>query len=190
VEVAALESPVYIPPFRGAPKTRVGGGTRSAGANVELALLAPEHTGRTAQASPTLYWWISGAHSGEFEFVIMNRDAIEPDLRVRRQLTLAAGIHAFDLGSEDFALQPGVSYQWSVALIRDPDRRSRDIVGLATLEYDAASGDSADAGILGGLAERGLFYDAFAALEAPAPRADLLEQVALMDVARWIREAD
>lgn len=58
-DLAAADSLIYVPPRRGAPKTRVGGGTRSGGQPLHLALLAPEHTGLTRSASPTLYWWLS-----------------------------------------------------------------------------------------------------------------------------------
>lgn len=179
--------PVYVPPRRGAPKTRVGGGTRSTGSNVQLALLAPEHTGLTSRPSPTLYWWLSQAHDGLFEFVVIAEGEVAPVLRFRQQARLSAGIHALDLEAAGLTLEPGVAYRWSVAIIRDEAHRARDLVALATLEYvpDRSVAGSADA-----LAAAGLWYDALAAVSAAdndSARAELLEQVSLDQVAHWSR---
>ncbi len=176
---------VYVPPRRGAPKTRVGGGTRSIGSTVQLAVLAPEHTGLTARPAPELYWWLSEEHAGPFEIVVMAEDGIEPVLRVRSETPLAAGIHRFDLASVGLALEAGVAYRWSVAIIRDEDRRARDIVALATVEYVHDVGASSDAT---SLAAAGFWYDALAAANRAADRRAqiaLLEQVALPEVAAW-----
>ena len=180
-------TPVYVPPRRGAPKTRVGGGTRSSGSDVQLALLAPEHTGLTGRSSPILYWWLSKEHQGPFEFVVMVEGGVEPVLRFRQQNTLAAGIHSFDLAAAGLTLEPGVVYRWSVAIVRDEAQRARDVVALATMEYvvDRAVADEAYA-----LAAAGLWYDALVLASAetnPSARADLLEQVALDQVADWSR---
>ena len=179
--------PVYVPPRRGAPKTRVGGGTRSTGSAVQLALLAPEHTGLTGHPSPTLYWWLSQDHEGLFEFVVIAESEVEPVLRLRQQARFSAGIHALDLAAAGLTLEPGVAYRWSVAVIRDEERRARDVVALATMEYVL---DRPVAGDIGALAEAGLWYDALAAASAAqnaSDRAELLEQVSLDQVARWSR---
>jgi hypothetical protein len=146
----------------------------------------------TASVSPTLYWWLSEDHAGEFELVVTRWDAVEPDLRVRRSASMQAGVHAFDLAVEGLELAPGVSYQWSVAIVRDADRRSRDIVAVATLEFDPSATSGPDPAAL---ASAGLWYDAINVLSAGGDRAqqrrlraDLLEQVALPDVARWERQ--
>jgi hypothetical protein len=79
----AAARPVYVPPRRGAPATRVGGGTRSGGANApQVALLSPEHTGLTHQARPTLYWYLSRDYTGSIEFVVTGRDSVTPELRL------------------------------------------------------------------------------------------------------------
>lgn len=176
---------VYVPPRRGAPKTRVGGGTRSSGSNVQLAVLAPEHTGLTARPAPDLYWWLSEAHAGPFEFVVMAEGGIEPVLRFRSETRLEAGVHRFDLEAAGLELQAGVAYRWSVAIVRDEDRRARDIVALATVEYvhgDSAASDATS------LAAAGLWYDALAAASRDSDQraqVALLEQVALPEVAAW-----
>jgi hypothetical protein len=179
--------PIYVPPRRGAPKTRVGGGTRSSGSSVQLALLAPEHTGLTGRSSPMLYWWLSKEHEGPFEFVVMVESGVEPVLRFRQENTLAAGIHSFDLAAAGLSLEPGITYRWSVAIVRDEAQRARDVVALATMEYviDRSVADQAET-----LAGAGLWYDAFALASAETNHsvwADLLEQVSLDQVAAWSR---
>ena len=179
--------PVYVPPRRGAPKTRVGGGTRSTGSAVQLALLAPEHTGLTGRPSPTLYWWLSQEHEGLFEFVVIAEGGVEPVLRLRQQTRFTAGIHALDLEAAGLTLKPGVAYRWSVAIVRDEARRARDVVALATMEYVL---DQPVAQDTGALAAAGLWYDALAAASAAenaSGRADLLEQVSLDQIAHWSR---
>ncbi|MGE0623743.1 MAG: DUF928 domain-containing protein [Pseudomonadales bacterium] len=185
--VAATDPLTYVPPRRGAPKTRVGGGTRSGGHPLHLSLLAPEHTGLTRSASPTLYWWLSEDHPGPVEVVVMAESAVTPALRFRPPVPVAAGIHAVDLEAAGIVLEAGVSYRWSVAIVRDENARARDVVATATLEYVPDRQVAADAGAL---AAAGLWYDALAALDREADRAGraaLLDQVDLTEVARWVR---
>lgn len=189
--LATADPPVYVPPRRGAPKTRVGGGTRSGGEQVHLALLAPEHTGLTRSPSPTLYWWLSADHPGPVEVVVTAENGVTPVLRLRPPAPVAAGIHAVDLTAAGLTLEAGVPYRWSVAIIRDENARSRDVVATATLEYlPPERAVSADAGAL---AAAGLWYDAMAALNRdaePGRQAALLEQVDLDEVARWILDSE
>jgi hypothetical protein len=168
VAVPTTEPPVYQPPRRGAPKTRVGGGTRDLGSGElpAISLLAPESTGLTSRASPSLFWHLSKAYDGEFEFVIVDRDAASPEPVFRQRVTrrFEAGFHRIDLAAQGVELQPRRVYQWSVALIRDPQRRSHDIVALATVERVAAEPAAGD---VNQLARAGLWYDAIEALDPP-----------------------
>jgi len=186
-ELAAADALVYVPPRRGAPKTRVGGGTRSGGQQLHLALLAPEQTGLTRSASPTLYWWLSQDHPGPVEVIVTAENAVMPVLRLRPPVPVAAGIHAVDLSAAGLALEAGISYRWSVAIIRDENARARDVVATATLEYEPDGDVAQDAHAL---AAAGLWYDALDALDRDADRdgrAALLDQVSLTEVARWVR---
>ncbi len=145
VSIASPPAPaVYRPPLRGAPKTRVGGGTRTGGEFPAIDLLAPESTGFTTQTSPRLYWHLSDSFLGSFEFVVIEvvSSAIEPLHRHTIQGHLCAGFHVFDLSEHDIDLEPGRVYQWSVALVRDKERRSKDIVGIATIERQTAGRES------------------------------------------------
>jgi hypothetical protein len=190
------ERPLYVPPRRGAPATRVGGGTRSGESSMpKISPLSPEHTGMTTQSMPTVYWWLSEDHDGIFEFVVTELDTVQPLLKFRTQGPVRAGVHGFDLAANDVALEPDRVYQWSVAIVRDEQRRSHDIVGIATIELttsDMLAGSDPAA-----LAAAGIWYDAIAALsnssgstdsqQNKAFRADLLEQVGLLPVAEYER---
>jgi len=196
--IVPSERPVYVPPRRGAPATRVGGGTRSGESSMpKISPLSPEHTGLTAQGAPTIYWWLSEDHDGVFEFVVTELDAVQPLLKFRRQGPVTAGVHGFDLAAHQVTLEPGRVYQWSVAIVRDEQRRSHDIVGIATIERTTSP--AAVGGGPAALAAAGMWYDAIAALsdsssstdaeDNRAFRADLLEQVGLLPVAEAERSA-
>lgn len=189
-----VAKPVYVPPRRGAPTTRVGGGTRSGSQGTpSVEVLAPPHTGLTGKAAPTLYWWLSNDYQGPLELVVTPRDETEPLMKRRMDDTFRAGLHALDLAANDVILEPGKVYQWSVALVRDDERRSHDVVAIATIERTQASASQEP----GDLAAAGLWYDAVEALSRAAEsdaawrdaRADLLEQGELPAVAAWDRAA-
>lgn len=193
--------PVYTPPRRGAPKTRVGGGTRGLSTGTHtgevLTVLSPPQTGRTQQAQPTLYWFLSAADAGPFEFVLTTADAIAPLQRVRIDGPLGAGIHAVSLRDQNVVLEDGLEYQWSVAIVRDPERRSRDVVAIGTLERVAAGSTPDGAQGVFALAQRGLWYDALQRVEELIAqstsdvrlreyRAALLDQAELRQVAQYL----
>jgi len=47
----------FRPPSRGAPATRLTGGSRGSGdATITLDVLAPDETGLTTQEQPSLFW--------------------------------------------------------------------------------------------------------------------------------------
>lgn len=196
-KIANRGIPVYTPPRRGAPATRVGGGTRG-NDTIVLQVLAPEHTGLTTLAQPTLYWYASRAIEGRVEFVLTERDASAPVWRHRIDEKLEAGIQPFALQAVGFELQPGVTYQWSVSLVHPSGQRARDAVALGTVERivsgplpDLAASPADRAAML---AANGVWYDAIQVLsesiDAAAEndvyrnyRRDLLQQVGLLDVA-------
>jgi hypothetical protein len=198
--------PFYIPPQlptskRGAPKSRVGGGTRGDGKPLTLAALAPDHVGLTAQAQPSLLWYLSSTTTFPIEVVIMDPQKIEPLLVTRFHPPSTPGIQRVRLAEYDVSLAIGVTYQWFIALIPDPTQRSRDIVAKGHIERIAlpealhtrlARAPEAEKPAL--YAEASLWYDALTALsdliEATPrdtkfrqQRAALLEQVGLSEAA-------
>ncbi len=194
--------PTYTPPLRGAPAARIGGGTRSAGAaRLALEAVAPDHTGLTGSAQPTLYWYASEAVSATVEFTLIAADAEKPVVERRLNGNTGGGIQPIALSSLGATLKPGTEYQWFVSVVSDAGQRSRDVTAGGTIRRA-----DADAGLKSQLAkaderaapsiyaQAGYFYDAIDGLSKliarnpadaglRAQRAALLEQVGLSKVA-------
>ena len=196
----------YRPPMRGAPAARIGGGTRGTGAMaVELAVLAPDHTGLTTKDQPTLYWYVSQPVPARLEVTVINDAAVDPALEKAIESPRRAGIQSIDLTQTSVRLKPGIEYRWFVSVVADPEQRSNDIVASGTIERIAPEGAfknkivGADERSLARLyAQEGVWYDTIDALsrlieKAPADstlreeRAALLEQVGLKSVADYTR---
>jgi hypothetical protein len=204
----ATAAPVYTPPLRGAPASRVGGGTRSAGAaRLVLEVLAPDHTGRTSNPQPTLYWYASEPVSTPLEFTLIAADAEKPIVERRLSAIEAPGIQTVPLGSLGVALKPGTDYEWFVSVVSDPKQRSRDVTAGGTIRLTPADGAlRSQVAMVGPLqapflyAQAGYFYDAVDGLSKliarepedaglRAQRAALLEEVGLSKVAAADRDA-
>lgn len=194
--------PVYIPPLRGAPVSRVGGASRGSGdASVTVEVLAPDHTGLTVSPRPTLYWYLSALSAAPLDFTLIDEAGIKPLVEVRLDAPESPGVQRVDLAELDVTLKPGVNYQWFVALIPDPKQRSNDILAGGMIKRITPSQalmaklKRASQGELPHIyAEEGIWYDALAAVSEPmrvnpddatlrTARAALLEQVGLNDVA-------
>jgi hypothetical protein len=210
---AAAPSFTYKPPMRGAPATRVGGGTRSAGAALTLNVLAPGETGYTTQEKPTIYWFVSQAVNTPvaMELTLISNESLQaaskPLLEITLQPPLAKGIHALRLADHGITLRPGVEYQWFVAVVRDPAQRSNDTIAGGTIKRVADS-DAVQSRLKQTLqaqwpavyAEAGIWYDAIDQLSQQISadasnrrlreqRAALLEQVDLRTAAAFDRGA-
>ena len=199
---AAADMPVYTPPVRGAPGGRVGGSTRGGGIVPTVSVLAPDHTGLTAQEQPSLYWYLSKPTTYPIEFTIRDDRAIQPLIEKRLKGPIQPGLQRVRLADYGIRLSPGVPYRWFVALVVDPDNRSRDILSGGTIERialpEALRTKLARAGKTRAplvYAEAGLWYDALSTVSdlidaAPSDsmprqqRAALLEQVGLSDIAK------
>lgn len=199
--------PVYQPPLRGTTAGgRIGGGSRGTGERaITLSVLAPEHPGLTVSGQPRLHWYLSDSADVPVEVSLVDRHSPDPLLVLVIPPPIAGGIHSLDLERQGVRLAPGVRYEWFVALVADPDYRSRDIVAGAEIERVTPPADLerklADAGQDGGAgvyAEAGIWYDAMDSVSMqverrPADpvhrehRAALLEQVGLEQVAAYDR---
>ncbi len=198
------KKPVYQPPMRGAPTRRVGGATRGTGdEDIFVTVLAPESTGLTSRESPTLYWFVSRVPAQQVEFALIRHDWIEPVAELTLGAPAAGGITEISLAQIGVKLESGITYEWSIALVKDPLNRSSDIVTSGTLLWKAPDGalhsrlkaaDEGDKFVLYG--EAGYWYDAIelaseaissasAAGEWRARRANFLEQVGLDEVAAF-----
>ena len=127
--------PVYVPPRRGAPLARVGGGTRGISDELPfISVITPEDTGYTSTPQPVLYWYISKSMQTHFEFALINEDEIDPIIEVTTDEDMKAGLNSLALVDVNVSLKPGVAYQWSVAVVTDIDKRSSDVVSSGQIE--------------------------------------------------------
>lgn len=193
---------VYNPPKRGAPGGRVGGGTRGTDQSFTLSVLAPSHTGLTVNDQPILHWFLSKAITSPVELTLIDERGVKPILETRLTPPFPPGVHRVKLADHNVRLSQG-KYQWFVALVVDPERRSRDILAGGSIELvDPSQGISAKLSQIGMAnapqiyAEAGLWYDAVTAISdqieaAPSDinlrkqRASLLQQAGLTDVAEY-----
>jgi hypothetical protein len=192
---------VYVPPARGAPKSRVGGGTRGVDPNaIIVRLLAPEEMGIAGTDQPVLYWFLSQPTDAPVEITLIDDTSIEPVFEITTNSRDRGGIRALKLADHGVHLKPNVEYQWSVAIVVDTEQRSRDVFSSGVIMYqppDTALRSSVGAASPGDIpsvyASAGYWYDAIDSLSGlinssvdnsifVAQRAALLEQVGLVDV--------
>ena len=159
--------PVYKLPTRGAPGGRVGGGTRGDKNVFVVSVLAPDHSGLTTSAQPSLYWFISKSTSLPIELTLMDWKGIKPILETKLPTPAQGGIQKVRLADYKVRLEPGVAYRWFIAVVPDAGRRSKDILAGGAIERVeipaetksklAKSGDKDKPFVY---AEAGLWYDA------------------------------
>jgi hypothetical protein len=199
---------IYIPPSRGAAKTRVGAATRGPREDYpKLDVLAPDHVGWTFEEQPTLWWYLSGRADTRIDIAVIDDTSTEPLLLVTVSPPLDGGMQSLRLAEHGLRLEPGRTYQWFVALVPDPARRSNDVIASGAIERREMDDDlgrelaSADASrSYAVLAKYGMWYDALDVLsdhiaadpadpELRAARASLLEEVGLEAAAQSDRAA-
>jgi hypothetical protein len=188
----------FRPGSAGAPSVRVTGGSRGKGdSTITLDVLAPDETGLTTQEEPSLLWYQSKPAPAKFELTLLEENKPKPLLQVKANGNGQAGIQRIKLSDHNVKINPGVEYQWVVALVTDPDNRSSDLVASGVIKRVEASVDlkgkvaaANRASLPGVYAEAGIWYDALSVLtdEIEADpgnkslrdtRADLLRQVGL-----------
>jgi hypothetical protein len=131
-----------------------------------IQVLAPDHVGFTAEASPTLYWTLSESTELRVELIVTDERAEAPI--VDQALDGAPeGTHALRLATLGISLTPGVTYRWYATLVPDPEERTSEVVsGGAIRRVEPAPELVRElAEIEPGrrahvLAEAGFFYDA------------------------------
>ena len=203
---------IYKAPLRGAPATRVGGGTRSVGTKpMTVLVLAPNETGYTTHDKPTLYWYVSQPLEHPVELTLISLESLDaaskPAVELKLNPPTRPGVHPLSLAEHNIALKPGVEYQWFVAAVNNPSQRSNDVVAGGTIkrvaETDAVHARLKDAPAASRpalYAGEGIWYDAIDELSrqiAAQPsnrqlreqRAALLEQVGLAEAASFDRAA-
>ena len=151
-------TPVYKPPLGlGAPSSLVAGGSRGTNTclagglkdgntTLTLSVLVPvDHIGLTVQEQPSLYWYLSAATSCQVEVTLTDGQVVEPLLDLRLSPPANPGVQRVRLADHGVRLAPGVQYQWAVALIPDPNHRSKDIIaarGIKRTETQKPSGQA------------------------------------------------
>lgn len=202
------EFPIYKPFVpRGAPVDRVAAGTRGSH-NHEcplLCVLTPDHTGRTFQKQPSLYYFIGSSVKGSIELTIIENDekVIDPLLETRIPSPKGPGIHTIHLADYNVALKKNVPYRWHISIINDPDSRAKDTLAWGRIERVDCSGelqvtirDGSRSRLPHIYAEAGFWYDAFAEISNQIElnpgdsnlrkqRAGLLDQIELGQVAQF-----
>jgi hypothetical protein len=198
----AATAPVYKPPVRGEPGGRVGGGTRGTQERdiAVLSVLAPDHTGLTAKEQPSLFWFISAQTTLPVELTIVDPNADEPLLQIPIPSPVVRGVHRLRLTDYGVRLTRGVAYQWSVAVVTDAARRSRDVLSSGMIERIEADRDlvpglseARQEDLVALYAQAGIWYDALEAVcdfidrspddkAARSDRAALLMQAGLPEI--------
>lgn len=192
----------FLPQTSGDASVRVTGGSRGSGPEaVALDVLAPDEVGITTEEQPSLFWFQSKPANARFELTLLQDNKVKPIVDVQVDRATKAGVQRLKLADQGVKLTPGVEYQWVVALITDPDNRSKDLVASGVIKRTEPSADlkeklaKADpASIPGVYAEAGIWYDALSALSDQIDanpdnqalrqtRADLLRQVGLKTAA-------
>jgi hypothetical protein len=129
---------VYVPPklvpLQEGTRTQ-SGATRNARAPTELRVLAPEHTGFTVSAQPTVYWYTSKPIQAPVEIVIETADgALAPPIVDQRlKPPFKAGLHAVSLADLGVTLETGREYAWRIVVVVDEKRRANDVYAGANI---------------------------------------------------------
>ena len=204
-QAGQVKKPLLYHPPRGlgAPSAgrRVGGGTRGTNKSIPiLSVLAPDHTGLTVREQPDLYWFASDVVTTPVELTLTLEKGDTPLLEKRLPVPTKAGIQRVRLSDYGVKLIPGERYNWSIALVFDPKRRSKDIIAMGAIERV----DRADINLVAApttdafyrFAADGLWYDAVMVISelietTPADmtlrkhRAELLDQVDLPEIGNF-----
>jgi hypothetical protein len=188
----------YKPPKTSMSGTRIDGtgGSRGGGVKVpSLYVLAPNHTGMTTSAQPSLFWYQTGPANMRLELTLVQPGKPKPLLRAGIDKAGAAGIHRFPLSKHNVSLEPGILYKWSVALVPDPANRSQEVIAMGTIQRSEPNAEltSALANAQGMeraalCAGKGFWYDALEAVTnqidaAPNDQAVRLQRARLLDEA-------
>ena len=170
---------------------------------VDLAVLTPPYTGVTIEAQPTLFWFVGADTGAPVEVELYGAQVLDPILKVSYAGGLPTGIHALALADHEVDLERDVEYEWSVAVLCDPEDPAGDIVSAGTIRHVAPPPDLRrqldDVSLERRaqlLIEYGIWYDVLEALatlieRSPkgeqwlADRARLLKQVGLPEAAAY-----
>lgn len=168
--------PVYKPRDPNVPRARIGGLPRGQSADGPLVVaLVPDHVGFTLKSDPSLCWFLSQATSSPLVLTVVEQEGIRPVLETPLAAPAKPGIRCVHLKDHGVRLKEGEQYRWSISLIIDAERRSRDIVSGGMIERMAfneacalglpCSWSACEREAINRYAEAGLWYDAVSCLQ-------------------------
>jgi len=171
--------PIFVPrTSRGAPASRIGGASRGVDPGLVVRALVPEFddAALTLSEQPSLPWHLSKGTEHAVNFTLVDPQAVEPLLDVTIPGPFQAGFHRIELAAHGARLEAGKRYQWFVAVVPDPNRRSADVVARGSVERVVEPAPLA-AQIAGAspekraavLAKAGIWYDALEAIDRQMP---------------------
>ena len=130
---------------RGAPRGRVGAGTRGNRrevGEVTLDLVAPlRGVGLTSTDQPVLCYVLSGGITGPMRIAISALGRSRPLADFELPRAQPGSLNAVNLSDWRVRLSPNLVYVWSVALVVDSNNPSRDLVGSAPITFRPADPD-------------------------------------------------
>jgi hypothetical protein len=122
-------------PFVGVPSSRIGGASRGDANDLLVAVFAPDHIGLTSRDQPKLYWYLSKPVMTRIDITLTDDASAQPLLETTVEASSEGGIQSIDLSRYGVRLRPGVPYNWSVAVVNNPDQRSMDIVASGLILF-------------------------------------------------------
>ncbi|GAB4472121.1 MAG: hypothetical protein OHK0037_31780 [Elainellaceae cyanobacterium] len=181
--VAALAQD-YVPPNRGLPGRREGGGTRGCwtsnnpGQNRLTAIVPAQNLGYTLSEYPTLFVYVpaSYAEKAAAAELILTDDQDNEIYRATFSTGNQSGILRISLPAEAnmAPLEIGRDYHWSFALVCDPNDPSGNLVVDSWIqrvqpsaELSAAIATASPADLPALYAQSGIWYEAIASLADP-----------------------
>ena len=191
---AARPTIIYKPPILDTPRTRAGTSARGeAGEASIVQVLAPDHVGLTTQAQPVLYWYARTPVAVRFELLSIDDAGGDSLLKVEAGSGKVAGIRQLDLGDHNISLQPGVTYQWSVAPLLDEDGHAAGATASAVIErlkpgegLTSRLENNHGTDLVDVLASEGIWYDALETIssmidQSPGDRGLVAIRTSLLD---------
>jgi len=117
---------------------------------------------------PSLFWYIEELPPEEMAFVLtlIDGESIEPTLEAVLERPRTPGIQRIRLADHGVKLASEREYEWSVALVVDPEHRSRDLVStgyIRRVDCPRAIGCGDGRLAVETYADLGLWYDALGA---------------------------
>lgn len=196
----------YLPPRRGKPVHRIGGGTRGPGANenasaqveasqAKLVLLVPEELSFTFKAQPVLVWYIADPMQASIQTISVLNLETQETVFFKNHPVDGQGLHAIDLAEFSVQLQPLVEYYWTVTLQVDPNNYLNNIIaGASIMRLQPEAAELAQLNDYTNdqyplVALKGFWYDALAMLyrEFGQPEA---ETAIKQDLQRLLKQVD